>query len=98
MRAGAICQTGPIGCWWVSVPKEHWPTAPDWRSWLRSHWVPGYGDRRQELVFIGIGMDEAAMRAALDACLVGPADPKRFDPVQLKHLPDPFPAWESASA
>lgn len=96
--AGAICQTGTIGRWWASVPKDHWPTAPDWRSWLRSQWVPGYGDRRQELVFIGIGMDEAAMRAQLDACLVGPADPKRFDPAKLKDLPDPFPAWEAVPA
>ncbi|MFG1430570.1 zinc metallochaperone GTPase ZigA [Xanthobacter sp. V2C-8] len=96
--AGAICQTGNIGRWWASVPKGYWPTQPDWRSWLRSHWVPGYGDRRQELVFIGMNLDEGAIRAALDACLVGPADPKRFDPEKLMHLPDPFPAWEAAPA
>ncbi|MFG1357994.1 zinc metallochaperone GTPase ZigA [Xanthobacter pseudotagetidis] len=94
--AGAICQTGTIGRWWASVPQENWPTQPDWRSWLRAHWVPGYGDRRQELVFIGMGLDEGAMRAALDACLVGPADPLRFDAEKLKHLPDPFPVWEAA--
>ncbi len=96
--AGAICQTGNIGRWWASVPKGYWPTQPDWRSWLRSHWVPGYGDRRQELVFIGMNLDEGAMRAALDACLVGPADPKHFDPEKLKHLSDPFPVWEVAPA
>ena len=60
--------------------------------------MPGYGGRWQELVFIGLGMDEAAMRAALDACLVGPADPKRFDPDKLKDLPDPFPVWEAVPA
>ncbi|GLI24357.1 G3E family GTPase [Xanthobacter flavus] len=96
--AGSICQTGTAGRWWASVPKEHWPTQPDWRSWLRSHWVPGYGDRRQELVFIGMGLDEGAMRAALDACLVGPADPKRFDASAFKNLPDPFPNWEAVPA
>ncbi|MBB6309053.1 zinc metallochaperone GTPase ZigA [Xanthobacter tagetidis] len=96
--AGAICQTGTIGRWWASVPQENWPTQPDWRSWLRAHWVPGYGDRRQELVFIGMGLDEGAMRAALDACLVGPADPLRFDAEKLKHLPDPFPVWEAVPA
>ncbi len=94
--AGAICQTGNIGRWWASIPQEHWPTSPDWRSWLRAQWVPGYGDRRQELVFIGIGLDEAKMRAELDACLVGPADPNIFDPEALKYLPDPFPVWEAA--
>ncbi|MGQ3673663.1 zinc metallochaperone GTPase ZigA [Xanthobacter sp. TB0136] len=96
--AGAICQTGHIGRWWASIPQEHWPTHPDWRSWLRSQWVPGYGDRRQELVFIGIALDEAAMRAALDACLIGPDEPARFDPEALKYLPDPFPAWEAVPA
>ncbi len=96
--AGAICQTGNIGRWWASIPQEHWPTNPDWRSWLRAQWVPGYGDRRQELVFIGIGLDETAMRAELDACLVGPNDPAIFDPEALKYLPDPFPAWEAVPA
>ncbi|MGQ3674880.1 GTP-binding protein [Xanthobacter sp. TB0139] len=96
--AGAICQTGSIGRWWASVPEEYWPTQPDWRSWLRAQWVPGYGDRRQELVFIGMGMDEAAMRAELDACLIGPDDPKEFNPEALQYLPDPFPAWEAAPA
>ncbi|MBS7537795.1 zinc metallochaperone GTPase ZigA [Ancylobacter lacus] len=96
--AGAICRTGTIGRWWAGIPAEHWPTQPDWRSWLRSHWVPGYGDRRQELVFIGVRMDEAAIRAALDACLVGPTDPAAYDPTALADLPDPFPVWAEATA
>ena len=91
--AGAICRTGSIGRWWAAIPTEHWPTQPDWRSWLQSHWTPAYGDRRQELVFIGVKMDEAAIRAALDACLVGPLNPPRFDVTSLADLPDPFPAW-----
>jgi G3E family GTPase len=35
----------------------------------RARWEEPYGDRRQELVFIGVGLDEAAMRTGLDACL-----------------------------
>ncbi|UOK70394.1 zinc metallochaperone GTPase ZigA [Ancylobacter polymorphus] len=96
--AGAICRTGSIGQWWAAIPTEHWPTQADWRSWLRQHWTPGYGDRRQELVFIGVNLDEPAIRAALDDCLVGPLRPTLFDPEPLKHLPDPFPAWERMSA
>jgi hypothetical protein len=45
----------------------------------------------KEIVFIGTGMDEASMRARLDACLVpgGPA----MDIAEWAKLPDPFPMW-----
>jgi G3E family GTPase len=35
----------------------------------RERWIEPHGDRRLELVFIGVGLDEAAIRAGLDACL-----------------------------
>jgi hypothetical protein len=49
-----------------------------------------WGDRRQELVFIGIGMDEARIRTRLDACLVPAA---AFTPALWSGLRDPFPGW-----
>jgi len=96
--AGALCRTGPMGFWWAAVPKERWPNDPDWTSMLRRNWAPVWGDRRQELVFIGTGLDEAAIRAALDECLVGPSDPSRFDLASFSTLPDPFPAWRRGQA
>ena len=91
--AGAICRTEPMGFWWASVPKDRWPDHDEWRAMMQRHWAPVWGDRRQELVFIGSGMDETAIRAALDECLVGAANPTRFDPMAYKHLADPFPSW-----
>ncbi|WP_296577754.1 zinc metallochaperone GTPase ZigA [Phreatobacter sp.] len=91
--AGAVCRTSAMGFWWIAVPKARWPQSDEWREMLKRHWHPVYGDRRQELVFIGTGMDEAAMRAALDGCLVGRASATRFNPEDHARLADPFPAW-----
>ena len=91
--AGAICRTGGMGFWWAAVPREGWPEHPEWRKLLRQNWMPGWGDRRQELVFIGKGMDEAAIRKALEGCLVGPTEGAVFDPATYRALADPFPAW-----
>jgi G3E family GTPase len=38
---------------------------------VRAAWQEPHGDRRQELVFIGVNLDEPSLRAQLDACLVG---------------------------
>jgi G3E family GTPase len=90
---GAVCRTSAMGFWWIAVPKARWPQSEEWRQMIKRHWHPVYGDRRQELVFIGTGMDEAAMRAALDGCLLGRASATRFNPEEFAGLPDPFPAW-----
>lgn len=90
--AGAIARVSPMGRWWVSVPKNRWPDHPDFLDAMEKHWHPVWGDRRQELVFIGSGMDEQAIRAALDACLVG-TDLQHFEAEMYRDLPDPFPIW-----
>ncbi|VTY25757.1 Uncharacterised protein [Xylophilus ampelinus] len=53
------------------------------------------GDARQELVLIGIGMDEPAIRQDLDACLVT-ADEMAAGPRAWLKYKDPFPAWGEA--
>ncbi len=96
--AGAVCRTSAMGFWWVAVPKARWPQSDSFREMVRRNWHPVYGDRRQELVFIGIGMDEAQMRAELDQCLVGKAAATQFDPSAFADLADPFPAWVQGAA
>lgn len=95
--AGAIARVTPMGRWWAAIPKARWPDHPEWREMMKRHWDKAWGDRRQELVFIGTGMDEAAMRAALDACLVGSAA-GGFDPAAYSDLTDPFPQWDAVKA
>jgi G3E family GTPase len=94
--AGAIARVTAMGHWWAAIPKKHWPDHPEWKQIFERNWDKVWGDRRQELVFIGIVMDEAAIRAALDDCLVGKSD--SFEPDAFLTMRDPFPAWSGADA
>jgi G3E family GTPase len=88
--AGAVSSVSPLGGWWASVPRDRWPTHPQALEEVAAKWAEPWGDRRQELVFIGTGMDEGAIRARLDAALLPARD---YTPEAWRDLPDPFPAW-----
>jgi G3E family GTPase len=64
---------------------------------MRDMWLPLWGDRRQELAIIGAGLDEAAARAALDACLLSD-DEMAVGPMAWQTYPDTFPAWHKQRA
>ncbi|MBS1101423.1 GTP-binding protein [Gluconobacter sp. Dm-62] len=91
--AGALARHQAAGRWWASVPHQDWPDDESWKATLAGYWDDVYGDRRQELVFIGAGMDEAEIRIALDSCLVPDTQTDIFMPWHYDHLADPFPQW-----
>jgi G3E family GTPase len=93
--AGAISSVTPLGGWWASVLRERWPTHPDALAEVAAKWLEPWGDRRQEIVFIGSGLDEARIRRALDAALMPARD---FTPQSWARLPDPFPSWKRQQA
>jgi G3E family GTPase len=92
--AGALSSVSPLGRWWASVPQDRWPQDPRMTEQMREHWQDLWGDRRQELVFIGAAMDEAAIRARLDGCLVAGG----YAPGDWARLDDPFPVWGARTA
>jgi len=94
--AGALSSVKPLGTWWASVPKERWPDHDSARAYMAANWQEPWGDRRQEIVFIGAGIDWPALQARLDACLL-PED-LAPGPDALPDLPDPFPVWRRAEA
>ncbi|WP_313555730.1 GTP-binding protein [Agrobacterium cavarae] len=95
-QAGALVKTGKMGLWWSSVPKTRWPDDPSFEKMLAPYMDTIWGDRRQEIVFIGADpMSEAALRHELDACLV---DAKSFTPGAWQTLNDPFPDWNREAA
>ncbi|MBU9424998.1 zinc metallochaperone GTPase ZigA [Burkholderia gladioli] len=91
-QAGAVARHGPAGYWWVAVPEERWPQDPEAVAAIRAKWDERVGDARQELVLIGMDMDEASMRARLDACLLSDEEMSR-GPAVWTTWPSPFSDW-----
>ncbi len=88
--AGAMSSVAPLGGWWAAVPQDRWPNDPEVTERMKALWEDPWGDRRQEIVFIGAAMDEALLRQMLDTCLL---DATEFTPEAWDHMPDPFPKW-----
>ena len=94
-QAGGISNVNPMGMWWAAVPREHWGHPEGQRPDQRPGWHPRFGDRAQQLVFIGQRMDEATMRTRLNACLLdkylADADSNAWEELQ-----NPFPEFRTA--
>ncbi|MEO0602546.1 MAG: GTP-binding protein [Myxococcota bacterium] len=93
--AGGTRETGVAGVWWAAMPPERHPDDPAFREHLEKVWDPTYGDRRQEIVVIGVDLDEAALREAFDACLL--TDEELEDPRRWAEFVHPFP-WPEPKA
>ncbi len=85
-----MSQVTPLGRWWASAPAERLPKHLDAQAEIAAKWAEPWGDRRQEIVFIGAGLDRDAIFAALNAAMVTTCD---FMPKAWSNLPDPFPVW-----
>ncbi|WP_438883757.1 GTP-binding protein, partial [Bacillus cereus group sp. Bce006] len=84
---------GFAGLFWKAIPQEQWPTNKDDLAAIEEHWLEPFGDRRQELVFIGQGLDKVAMTKALDECLLN-EEAVFAGETFWQTLPDPFVGWE----
>ena len=85
-QAGCSIRLNPAGYWWAAAPEEEWPEEEDQIAEIRDNFVGEYGDRHQELVFIGQKLDQSLIESMLDDCLLtdeefvqGPAVWEKYD-------------------
>ena len=91
-QAGGIAHYGFGGMFWSAVPRANWPTDKEYLENIQKSWVEPFGDMRQELVFIGQGLDQIGIENALNACLLSEEELLRGRQF-WETLPDPFPSW-----
>ena len=92
-QAGGIARYGFAGLFWKAVPKKDWPEDEEYLASIKNQWVEPFGDMRQELVFIGQGLDQEKMTQKLDECLLTEEEVLKGREYWAT-LKDPFPAWE----
>jgi len=91
-QAGAACRVEGAGFWLVATPEKHWPMeTEEEKAIARAEFDPVFGDRRQELVLIGMDMNKAELTRMLDDCLL--SNEELNNESSWGAFVDPFPVW-----
>ena len=91
-QAGGIAHHGVAGLFWKAIPENHWPDDQESLDFIKEKWEEPFGDMRQELVFIGQGLDQNRISELLDDCLLSDDD-MIMGQKHWEQFPDPFPEW-----
>ena len=95
--AGHVARVSPAGIWLAATPEHLRPQGEQVEEYLAEYWQEPFGDRRQELVFIGMDMPKDAMLARLNAALLTDAE-LMLEEIGWQLFPDPFPVWQMQEA
>ena len=95
-QAGGIAHHGFAGMFWKAIPESRWPQEKESLAYIKEKWVEPFGDMRQELVFIGQGLDQEKITKLLDDCLLSESD-LLLGKNHWAKFPDPFPDWGEAA-
>jgi G3E family GTPase len=67
-QAGGPFRCAYVGRWWRFIEKPMWPMDDYRLSAITAKWCEETGDCRQEIIFIGQGVDAAELSRRLDEC------------------------------
>jgi G3E family GTPase len=68
--AGGVVRYDTLNYWWAAMIENGKARREEMPERVRALWAEPFGDRRQELVFIGVNLDEAGLAEALSGCLI----------------------------
>lgn len=97
-QAGLSRQVQGAQPWLSALPDNQWSTAEGTtKEQIKADWHPQFGDRKQELVFIGMNMDKDRLKAGLDACLLTKKE-LALGESAWSNFEDPFPKYQNDDA
>ena len=89
-QAGCSVLLEPAGFWWASAPEDSWPEEEEVIAEIKKRMIHEYGDRQQELVFIGQNLDQQHVTRVLNECQLTDEE-YELGPPSWKHFNDPMP-------
>ena len=89
-QAGCSVLLEPAGFWWASAPKDSWPEEKEVIAEIEARMIHEYGDRQQELVFIGQNLDQEHVTRVLKECQLTDEE-YELGPPSWEHFVDPMP-------
>ena len=92
-QAGRVLTVHPMGMWWAAVTEEERAEQAElFAESAEPHWQEPWGDRRQEIAFIGSEMERGAIELSLDSCLLTDEE-MEGGPLVWADFSDPIPLW-----
>jgi G3E family GTPase len=91
-QAGGSSRLETAGTWWCSMPyseRINYPSFHEFKDVIEEKWHTKWGDRLNELVFIGQNMDKESLINQLETCLLTDQEAELFD--KKIRFNDPFP-------
>jgi len=91
-QAGGSSRLEKAGVWWISMPlneRIQYPSFIDNKQYIEGKWHNRWGDRVNELVFIGQDVDKQKVIAELENCLIQDHELILFE--SNYNFSDPFP-------
>ncbi|KIW90982.1 uncharacterized protein Z519_08765 [Cladophialophora bantiana CBS 173.52] len=80
-QAGTMLTLQGGGPWFCALDDALWPTDPDTRASIEADFADPWGDRRQEIVFIGEKLDTVGLKAEFDRCLLTDAEMQKWEKI-----------------
>jgi G3E family GTPase len=92
-QSGAICERKMLGYWWAAAPRTHWPEDKNSLEYIEGLFQEPFGDRRQEIVIIGVDVDKDAIIKGFNNALLTDDELSQGEEA-WKAYEDPFLAWD----
>ncbi|KAI6250956.1 putative metal chaperone [Erysiphe necator] len=88
-QAGGMLTLGGGGPWFCTIERDEWPEDADIVKSIEADFQGRWGDRRQEIVFIGEKINQKGLSELLEECLLTSGEMKKWERIMSRRSQSP---------